>query len=248
MYWQSERGDLPVSSKKILTPASTDVVQGLAGLLLTLFVWLHMLFESSILLGKDAMYQVTKMFEGEHLFGRSYPLIVSAVAAAILVLVAVHAVLALRRTPRQYSVYHRHMGALRHQDTTLWYVQVVTGLCLFFLISVHLYVVLTRPGDIGPYASSDRVWSQRFWLLYALLLVVVHVHAAIGVYRLALKWGPVPAENFAAARARLRVTMWCIIGFFVLLGSASLVTYMKIGYDHAGSVGERFVPAARYRD
>ena len=30
---------------------------------LVLFVWMHMFFESSILLGKDAMYRVTKMFE-----------------------------------------------------------------------------------------------------------------------------------------------------------------------------------------
>jgi len=239
-------GDLPVSNRKYFSPASTDVIQGLAGLLLTLFVWFHMFFESSILLGKDAMYRVTKMFEGEFLFGEPYPGIVAAVAAVILALVMVHAVLALRRFPgnsRQYAAFHRHMGALRHRDTTLWYVQVVTGFCLFFLVSVHLYVVLTQPGNIGPYASSDRVWSQRFWILYALLLVVVHVHAAIGVYRLALKWGFVPAASFPVARARLRVTLWCIIGFFVTLGSASLVTYMKIGYDHAGSVGERYVPA-----
>ena len=249
MYGRSERGDLPVSSKNMLTPANADVLQGLSGLLLTLFVWVHMLFESSILLGKDAMYWVTKLFEGEHLFGRPYPIIVSVVAAAIFVLVVIHAVLALRKFPgggRQYAAFHRHMGALRHPDTTLWYVQVITGFSLLFLVSAHLYVVLTQPGNIGPYASSDRVWSQRFWILYALLLIVVHVHAAIGFYRLALKWAPLSAHNFSTVRARLKVATWCIIGFFVALGSASLVTYMKIGYDHAGSAGERYVPAAQY--
>jgi len=210
-----------------------------------------MFFESSILLGENAMYRVTKMFEGEFLFGRPYPIIVSAIAAVILALVVVHAVLALRKFPgsnRQYAAYHRHMGAMRHQDTTLWYVQVVTGFCLFFLVAVHLYVVLTQPGNIGPYASSDRVWSQRFWILYALLLVVVHVHAAIGVYRLALKWVPLSAASFPVVRARLKVTMWCVIGFFVTLGGASLVTYMKIGYHHAGSAGERFVPFVELRE
>jgi len=234
-----------VSSKKLITPASIDVLQGLSGLLLTLFVWLHMVFESSILLGKDAMYRVTKLFEGEPLFGKPYPQIVAAVAAVILVLVVVHAALALRKFPgnsTQYAAFHRHMGALRHPDTTLWYVQVITGFSLFFLISVHLYAVLTQPGNIGPYASSDRVWSQRFWIVYALLLVTVHVHAAIGVYRLALKWAPLPADTFSVARKRLRLALWCIILFFVALGSASLLTYMKIGYDHAGSAGERYLP------
>ncbi len=245
MAVRAERGGLPVSSKKIFTPAGIDVMQGLSGLLLTLFVWAHMLFESSILLGKDAMYWVTKMFEGEHVFGRPYPGIVSAVVALVFLLVAFHAVLALRKFPgnsRQYAALHRHVGAMRHPDTTLWYVQVITGFSLFFLISAHLFVVLLQPGDIGPYASSDRVWSGRFWILYALLLVAVHVHAGVGIYRLAVKWSPLTAANFAAARARLKVAMWCIVTFFTLLGTASLVTYMKIGYDHADRVGERYEP------
>ena len=49
-------------------PARADILQSLTGLLLVLFVWGHMFFESSILLGKDAMYWVTRMFEGEHAF------------------------------------------------------------------------------------------------------------------------------------------------------------------------------------
>ena len=74
------------------------------------------------------------------------------------------------------------------------------------------------------------------------------VHAAIGIYRLALKWAPLSAGNFPVVRARLKLATWGIVGFFVLLGSASLATYMKIGYDHAGSAGERYVPAAGYRE
>ena len=76
------------------------------------------------------------------------------------------------------------MGAMRHRDTTLWYVQVVTGFAMFFLASAHLLVVFLQPDNIGPYASSDRIWSGRFWILYALLLVCVHLHAGIGIYRL----------------------------------------------------------------
>jgi fumarate reductase subunit C len=234
-----------VSNKKLLTPASIDVMQGLSGLLLTLFVWVHMLFESSILLGKDAMYWVTKMFEGEHVFGKPYPFLVSAVAAVVLLLVALHAVLALRKFPgtsRQYQTLHRHLGAMRHADSTLWYLQVITGFSLLFLISAHLLVIMIQPENIGPYASSDRVWSGRFWILYVLLLIAVHLHAGIGVYRLAVKWGPLTASNFAVARVRLKVAMWCIVAFFTILGTASLATYMKIGYEHADRVGERYEP------
>jgi fumarate reductase subunit C len=32
--------------------------------------------------------------------------------------------------------------------------------------------------------------------------------------------------------------------FFLCLGSASLLTYMKIGYEHADHVGEPYIPGA----
>ena len=60
-------------------PARLDLDQSLTGLVLVLFMWGHMFFVSSILLGKDAMWTVTKFFEGYFLFGRSYPWIVSLV-------------------------------------------------------------------------------------------------------------------------------------------------------------------------
>ena len=229
-------------------PARMDLLQSLTGLLLVLFIWGHMFFESSILLGKDAMLWVTQMFEGVHIFGKAYPLLVSAAAAGVFLLIAVHAILALRKFPasyRQYAQFHQHMGALRHSDTTLWYVQVVTGFAMFFLASAHLYVVIVQPENIGPYASSDRIWSGRFWILYALLLVTVHLHAGVGIYRLAMKWLPFSAAGSKRARPRLKWLMWLIIGFFLCLGTASLATYMYIGHQHADRVGERYVPEGK---
>ena len=236
-----------MSRKITFWPARLDVLQSLTGLLLVLFIWGHMFFESSILLGKDAMYWVSKMFEGEPIFGKPYPLLVSGVAAVIFVLIALHAILALRKFPgsyRQYHQLHRHMGSLRHEDTTLWYVQVITGFAMFFLVSAHLYIVFVQPENIGPYASADRVWSGRFWILYALLLICVHLHAGIGIYRLAMKWGPLTAANSQTMRRRLKIAMWCIIAFFLCLGTVTLVAYMKIGYEHADHVGERYLPGS----
>ena len=229
-----------------LGPARMDVIQGVSGLLLVLFVWCHMFFESSILLGKDAMLWVTRMFEGEHLFGRSYPGLVSAAAAAVFVLVALHAVLALRKYPgsyKQYRVLREHTTALGHQDTRLWWVQVVTGFALFFLIPVHLFSIFIEPANIGPYASADRIWTGGFWVLYVLLLITVHVHAAIGMYRLAMKWVLSSTSNALHTRRRLKIAMWGTMAFFLSLGTASLVTYMYIGHEHADRAGERYSPA-----
>jgi succinate dehydrogenase/fumarate reductase cytochrome b subunit len=80
-------------------PARLDLVQSLSGLLLALFMWGHMFFVSSILLGKDAMWTVTRFFEGYFLFGRSYPWIVPLAVAGVITLLVVHAMLAVRKFP-----------------------------------------------------------------------------------------------------------------------------------------------------
>ncbi len=235
-----------MSRKLNLWPANLDLLQSLSGLALVLFIWGHMFFESSILLGKDAMFWVTRMFEGEHVLGKPYPQLVSVVVLLVFMLVAVHAILALRKFPanyRQYHHFHRHMGALRHPDTTLWYVQVATGFVMFFLASTHLVGMLLQPDNIGPYASADRIWSGRYWILYALLLVSVHLHAGVGIYRLAMKWGPLTRDNARQYRRAARIAMWLIIAFFLVLGSVTLVTYMKLGYEHRDRVGERYIPS-----
>jgi fumarate reductase subunit C len=172
-------------------PARLDVIQALSGLLLVLFVWCHMVLESSILLGKDAMYRVARFMEGRYLLGADYPFLVTCAAGVILAIFVVHAALAMRKFPasyREYRAFRTHMASFRHPDTSLWWLQVWTGFALFFLGSVHIIGVMTRPGDIGPYESADRIVSDWMWPVYALLLVAVHLHAGVGIYRLAVKW------------------------------------------------------------
>jgi len=178
-------------------PARLDLLQSGTGLALGLFMWVHMFFVSSILLGKDAMWTVARFFEGYYFFGRPLYWLVSMLVATIFTLFVVHAALALRKFPasyRQYRIYREHMQGMKHEDTTLWYWQVVTGFALFFMASVHLYIMMTRPDRIGPFESADRVWSDLMWPLYLVMLFAVEFHGGIGLYRLALKWGGSPAR------------------------------------------------------
>ncbi len=111
-------------------PARLDLLQSATGLLLGLFMWVHMFFVASILLGKDAMWTVARMFEGYFLFGTPQYWLVSSLVATVFALFIVHAALALRKFPasyRQYRTYRTHMKEMHHEDTTLWYWQVVTG-------------------------------------------------------------------------------------------------------------------------
>ena len=234
-------------SRKSHWPARLDFAQSASGLLLALFMWGHMFFVSSILISNDAMWTITKMFEGYFVFGRSYPVIVSCVVATIIALVVLHAALAVRKFPinwRQLQLFRGHMKMMRHEDTTLWFWQVFTGFALFFLATVHLYVMLTRPHLIGPFESADRVWSDRYWPLYILLLLAVEFHGGIGLYRLAVKWGWFAGRDPAATRKRLKALKWALTVFFLVLGFATLAAYIKIGIQHAPQYGQPYVPAA----
>ncbi|MBM4180601.1 MAG: fumarate reductase cytochrome b subunit [Betaproteobacteria bacterium] len=221
-----------------------DVLQSVTGLFLGLFMWLHMFFVATILLGHDAFWTVARFFEGYFFFGRSLPWLVSLFVAAVSAMLVVHAWLALRKFPaqwKQHAAFWRHMGRLRHGDTTLWLVQVLTGFAMFFLAPVHLYLMLTHPELIGPYESADRVWSGRMWPLYLVLLFLVELHAGVGLYRLAVKW-----VAFRDPRRSLRILgrlKWAFTVFFLVLGLLSLAAYIKLGIEHADRVGEPYIPA-----
>jgi fumarate reductase subunit C len=232
--------------RKSRWPARLDLLQSLSGLVLALFMWGHMFFVSSILLGRDAMWTVARFFEGYFVFGRSLHWLVAIVVACVFALVIGHALLAVRKFPisyRQVRAFRDHAEAMKHGDTTLWWWQVVTGFGLFFMASVHLYTMLSRPDRIGPFESADRVWSDHFWPLYLVLLFVVELHGGIGLYRLAVKWGWFASPDPNATRRRLKNLKWGLTAFFLALGLATLAAYVKIGIEHAPQAGERYLPS-----
>jgi len=226
--------------------AVLDLLQSLSGLILALFMWGHMFLVGSILLGKDAMYTVTRFFEGYYFFGKPYPVIVTVIVAIVFAIFIAHALLAMRKFPssyREYRAMKQHRQSLRHSDTGLWFVQAYTGFAMFFLGSVHLYVMLTNADRIGPFASADRVWSDTMWPLYLLLLLAVEFHGGIGLYRLAVKWGWFEGKDAARSRRNLKRLKWAITIFLLTLGLATLAAYMKIGIEHADRAGERYSAA-----
>jgi fumarate reductase subunit C len=231
--------------RKSRWPAVMDLAQSASGLLLGLFMWGHMAFVSTILISKDAMWMVTKAFEGYFFFGRALPQLVSVIVAIISVLFMAHAFLALRKFPadyRQYRLFIGHKNLMRHPDTGLWWLQVVTGFLLFFLTPPHLFQMLVQPAGIGPYGSADRVWSGTWWPLYLVLLFAVELHGGVGLYRLAVKWGWLEGRDPDRTRVRLTRLKWAITVFFLVLGLLTLAAYMKLGYEHRHRVGEEYVP------
>ena len=232
-------------ARKSRWPARLDWMQSATGLVLALFMWGHMFFVSSILISKDAMWTITRMFEGYFIFGKPYPIIVSFVVATVIALFVGHALLAVRKFPisyRQYKLLRDHQKLIDHGDTTLWIWQVYTGFALFFLASVHLYLMLTQPHLIGPFESADRIWTEMLWPLYVLLLLAVELHGGIGLYRLAVKWGWFTGADANSTRRRLKTLKWALTVFFLVLGFATLAAYIRIGIEHAPNYGQPYVP------
>jgi fumarate reductase subunit C len=232
--------------RKSRWPARMDLAQSLSGLALGLFMWGHMFFVSSILLGNDAMWIITKAFEGYFFFGRSFPWLVSIVVGAVAALIVLHAFLAMRKFPANWKQYHafgEQRRMLRHEDTTLWWVQVITGFAMFFLAFPHLYQMFMHPEGIGPFQSGQRFFDGRWWPLYLVLLFAVELHGGIGLYRLAVKWGWFVGDDPDVGRARLKRLKWVLTVFFIALGLATFAAYMKIGRDLQGQPGAVYTPA-----
>jgi fumarate reductase subunit C len=232
--------------RKSRWPARLDLLQSASGLFLGLFLMAHMFFVSSILISQEAFYTVARFFEGAWLLGKPQPMLVSGVVIVIMVVFIVHAWLAMRKFPagyRQYRAFVAHKNRLRHGDTSLWWLQIWTGFALFFMATIHLYDMLTQPALIGPYESADRVWSGSMWPLYLMLLFAAELHASVGLYRLAIKWGWFDAGKPELSRRRLLWAKHGLGAFFITLGLVTLAAYVDLGRAHADRAGERYVPA-----
>lgn len=226
-------------------PARLDLLQSLSGLVLALFLVAHMFFVATILISHELFYNVARFFEAGWLFGEPQPALVSMVAAGVTGLLVAHAWLAMRKIPagyRQYHAFSAHRRRLRHGDTSLWWLQVMTGFALFFLTTIHLYDMVSQPQLIGPYESADRVWTGGMWPIYLALLFTAEVHGGIGLYRLAVKWGWFVGDDANAGRRRLRHIRHAFSAFFITLGLVTLLAYIDLGRAHADRAGERYLP------
>ena len=215
-------------------PAILDYLQSGTGLFLALFMVGHMFLVSSILISDEAMYKVTKFFELSflHESGEGYPFVVSIIAFIVFCIFILHAFLAMRKFPINYKQYLRfrtHNSMIKHSDTKLWWIQAYTGFAMFFLGSVHLYVMMTQPQSIGPIGSAYRFVYQHFWILYLFLLFAVELHGSIGLYRLAVKWGWFESKTPELTLKRLRNFKLFISSFFIILGLLTYAAYVKKG-------------------
>jgi fumarate reductase subunit C len=235
--------------KKSRIPARLDFAQSGTGLILGLFMWVHMLLVGSIILGKDSFYFITKIMELSFLSesGHGFPIAVFFAVLTIFTLFIIHALLGVRKFPiswKQHRIIRDQMQMMNHADTNLWYTQVVTGFIMFFAGSIHLYIMLTNPAGIGPFMSADRIVSGNLWPLYIILLICVELHGTIGLYRLCMKWGWFVGKDARKSRQTLKKMKNSVTVFFLTIGILALLVFVVIGIKHRDRAGEKYVKHA----
>ena len=214
-----------------------ELLSGVSGLLLALFMWGHMVLVGSILTGERGFDWLATILEDYY--------IAQPTVLVIFALFLLHAALASRKIPAQLAERRRMLAIGRdlsrsgrdsptagsgvsafepHVESLLWIWQVRTGMVILVLGSFHIILlgvdVFTplfgvRPG-IEAVTSTARV-AAGLWLPYAILLVCVEFHASVGLYRLAVKWGSGVLPSRAVLHGIERVLLWFFLGLGVVV-------------------------------
>jgi fumarate reductase subunit C len=199
--------------------AVLDWLQMLSGAALALFMWCHMLLVSSVIISPRLMNAIAGFFEAAYMVQVGGPLIFAAFLA--------HFALAARKIPftaTGQETAWAHARMLRHRDTWLWIVQVVTAMIILIMGSIHMWVVLNNL-PISAERSAARVQSGGWLWFYFFLLPLVELHVSIGIYRIGVKWGFITRENRAKAK---KIELYAF-GAFVVIGAITLVVFAAMG-------------------
>ncbi|WP_020586908.1 fumarate reductase cytochrome b subunit [Desulfobacter curvatus] len=242
-----------LNKQKSRLPARLDFLQSFTGLVLGLFVCVHIVLNAVIIFGPRAFNWVSQNIEVAFLsnIGHGYLMVVFFVVVVIFSVFIVHALLGIRKLPiswKQHRIIKDQMAMMKHQDTNLWYIQALTGFMMFFAGSVHLYSMLTHPGSIDAYLCADRVVAENMWFVYLILLVCAVLHGNIGLYRLCMKWGWFQGADYQQARknrTRLKNLRNKLIIFFLSAGLLSLLAFVIIGLGHKDQGPDQFTTRAQ---
>ncbi len=247
-------GELVAAKEQARRQWKLDAISTGTGVFLALFMWGHMFFVSTILTGERGFNFIADMFEHYWL---AQPTVV-----LVTIVFFVHFVTASRKIPgklaerkrlkklgddieqSEWNISEADRAELEkvrpHEETTLWIWQVRSGMIILVLGSIHLFVVGADVAQrtfgleaIGINAAETMARVQDgMWLLYAVLLYMVELHAGIGLYRVTVKWGlgsriPIIGSRITRRMARTMETvgLWffLIIGFITLLVMAGVI-------------------------
>lgn len=192
-----------------------DFVMMVSGALLILFLWAHLLLVSSVVLSPVIMNALAHFFEATYMAQVGGP--------AIFVVMLIHFILAARKMPfeqGQWKAFVAHSRMMRHKDTTLWLVQVVSAIIILVLASVHVFTVLSDL-PITAAKSAARIQGGTWLPIYLVLLPMAEMHVGIGFYRIGIKYGFISS----ARRAWYQRAEVIMMAGFITIGLITLARF-----------------------
>lgn len=193
-----------------------DLLEAGSGITLALFLWVHMMFVATVIFGARTFDGIARFLDEAALSYVGIP--------PVIALFFLHFLLAARKIPftwREQRIVWAHAGHLKHKDTWTWLVQAATGMAILLLASIHFWTVLVS-WPIESALSGFRVSQNSYLTFYLVLLVLGEIHAGIGLYRLAVKWGWPP-------RRKAERVVEIISAVMLLVGLAALVAFRRLG-------------------
>lgn len=159
-----------------------DILEAGSGIALACFLWTHLLFVSTMLLGKNVFNSLAKGLEDFYLAPIAIP--------AIIIIFLTHIFVAGRRIPVRYKeqkIIWNHAKLIGHKDTWTWvFFQVISGFAILILGSLHMFAVVSH-WHIDSVIAMERAGGVYKWL-YLILLFLGEMHASVGLYRIFVKW------------------------------------------------------------
>lgn len=196
-----------------------ETIQMVSGVLLVLFLWVHMLFVGTVILGKGTFGALASFMDtwGVPNSAASHALSPLNITIVFLILIfGMHVTAVMRRMPRQFreqKVVWQHAKIIHHYDTWSWVFQSITGSAILIMAAIHISVVAGF--GISVVLSSGRVALVGFLIFYSVLLLLSEYHASVGLYRVFVKWGFV-------AHHKMRTVLEVISVLFIIIGAVSL--------------------------
>ncbi|WP_298443860.1 succinate dehydrogenase/fumarate reductase cytochrome b subunit [uncultured Ferrimonas sp.] len=206
-----------------------EILQGISGAILTLFLLVHLHLEASVLFGPGAFDAMADFLHAKWAdpAGHGFSALVVIAASLMLLILLVHIYAVARKVPQklaQYRQLRQHLKVIHHGGTRLWLWQLGSGLALLLLVPIHLLTMMLIPEQIGADASAYRIVFQGGWLLYGLMLPLSVLHATAGITRLWLKWCPISEPRFIGRKLMRGITIYLIV-----LGAASIAMHVVHG-------------------
>ena len=200
---KSNKGDLLI-----------DLAELASGLALVGFLWIHMLFVGTVIIGPDIFNKVPVFLEKYLLSQIGIPMVI--------ILIILHMILAGRRLSNRFSdmkIVYKHSRLLGHWDTWTWLFQCITGVAIGILAAAHIWTVVSK-WDINIAISSERVFQSPYFIFYIVLLLSGEYHAGVGLYREFIKWGWIDRKKIGWVLNAITICIITlgIVSLFVLKG------------------------------